>query len=186
VQRLLLVRHAAPLIDPPTPSSEWALSPQGEEAARRFAQSLAAPPATPIYSSAETKAVQTARLLSEGWGVQVRVEEDLHEVEGRPWANSPAEYEQIVGRYLRGEAVDGWEERTGAQRRIATAVQKLMGPDQDVLVVSHGLVLVRWLSWLLKVEPGTLFPVWRTIRFPDVCIVDWETREVVLPFGQPL
>ena len=186
MRRLLLVRHAAPLIDPPTPSSEWVLSPQGEEAARRFAQSLTAPPPSPIYSSAETKAVQTARLLAEGRSVQVRVEEDLREVEGRSWANSPAEYEQIVNRYLRGDAVDGWEERTGAQRRIATAVQKLMGPDQDVLVVSHGLVLVMCLAWLLKVEAGTLFPVWRTIRFPDLCIVDWETREVVRPFGQPL
>ena len=186
MRRLLLVRHAAPLIDPPTPSSGWVLSPQGEEAARRFAQSLAAPPPSPIYSSAETKAVQTAQLLAEGWGVQVRVEEDLHEVEGRPWANSPAEYEETVGRYLQGEAADGWEERLGAQRRMATAVQKLMGPGQDALVVSHGLVLVLCLAWLLKVEAGTLFPVWRTIRFPDLCIVDWETREVVRPFGQPL
>ena len=186
MRRLLLVRHAAPLIDPPAPSSEWVLSPQGEEAARRFAQSLTAPPPSPVYSSAETKAVHTARLLAEGWGVQVGIEEDLHEVEGRPWANSPVEYEETVGRYLRGKAVDGWEERTGAQRRIATAVQKLMGPDQDVLVVSHGLVLVLCLAWLLKVEAGILFPVWRTIRFPDLCIVDWETGEVVRPFGQPL
>jgi broad specificity phosphatase PhoE len=185
VQRLLLVRHAAPLIDPPTPSSEWVLSPQGEEAARRLAQSLAAPPPSPIYSSAETKAVQTAAVLAEEWGLRVRVEDDLHEVGGRSWANSPAEYEQIVSRYLRGEAVDGWEERAGAQRRIATAV-KLMGPDQDLLVVSHGLVLVLCLAWLLEVEAGTLFPVWRTIRFPELCILDWETREVVRPFGQPL
>ena len=186
MQRLLLVRHAAPLIDPPTPSSEWVLSPQGEEATRRFAQSLAAPPDSAIYSSAETKAVQTAAVLAEEWGLQVRVEDDLHEVEGRSWANSPAEYEEAVSRYLRGEAVDGWEERTSAQRRIATAVWKLMGPDKDLLVVSHGLVLVLCLAWLLEVEAGTLFPVWRTIRFPDLCIIDWETREVVLPFGQPL
>ena len=184
--RALLVRHAATIIDPPTPSSEWVLSPQGQEAARRFAQSLAAPPPSSIYCSAETKAVQTASALAEQWGVRVCVEDGLCEVGGRRWANSPAEYEQIVSRYLRGEAVDGWEERTGAQRRIATAVQKLIGADQDVLVVSHGLVLVLWLAWLLKVEAGTLYPIWRTIRFPDLCVVDWETREVVRPFGQPL
>jgi broad specificity phosphatase PhoE len=162
------------------------LSPEGEEAARRFAQSLAAPVHSAIYSSAETKAVQTARLVAEEWSVAVRIEADLREVEGRSWASSRTEYERIASRYLQGEAVDGWEERTKAQRRIAAAVQKLMDSGQDALVVSHGLVLVLCLAWLLRVDAGTLVSMWRAIRLPDHCVMNWETREVVRPFGQPV
>jgi broad specificity phosphatase PhoE len=114
------------------------------------------------------------------------MEADLREVEGRSWANSRAEYERIASRYLQGEAVDGWEERTKAQRRIAAAVQKLMDSGQDALVVSHGLVLVLCLAWLLKVESDTLFSMWRTIRFPDLCIIDWKKGGVVQPFGEPV
>ena len=186
MQRLLLVRHAAPIIGSSVASEEWVLSPEGEEAAEQLALALASYGSLPVYASPEAKAVHTARPIARQWGVEVGIERDLREVRGRPWVDSRAEYEETVGRYLRGEAVDGWEERTGARRRIATAVEKLMGPDQDVLVVSHGLVFVLWLSWLLKVEPDTLFPVWRTIRFPDLCIVDWKAGDVVRPFGEPL
>ena len=184
--RLLLVRHAAPVIDPSIPSNEWALSQEGEDAASQLAQSLSRWSSSSVYSSPEARAIQTARLVGEEWSVAVRVEADLREVEGRSWANSRVEYERIASQYLRGEAVDGWEECMEAQRRIVATVQKLMDSGQDAIVVSHGLVLVLFLAWLLRVDAGTLVSMWRAIRFSDRCIVDWETREVVRPFGAPL
>ena len=181
----LLVRHAAPVIDPSAPSSEWVLSAEGEEAARRLARHLARPVRGPLYSSAETKAVQTASALAEEWGLRVRVEDGLREVGGRRWAASGREYEQSVSRYLRSETVDGWEGLAEAQDRVVATMRKLMR-GEDALFVSHGLVLVLGLAWLLNAEPATLLPVWRTIRFPDLCIVDWEARTVPRAFGQPL
>ncbi len=172
-------------MDPSVPSQKWELSREGQEAAGRLARSLATPPG-PVYSSPETKAAQTARLLADASGLDVDVEGDLREVEGRPWTNGRAEYEGIVGRYLRGEPVQDWEERREAQRRMVAVVQKVMRLEGDVFVVSHGLVLALCLSWLLRVEPGTLFPVWQTMRFPDLCVIDWETRAVVRPFGGPI
>ena len=185
MSRLFLVRHSAPLIDPSVPPGEWPLSPEGEEASRQLAQRFHTLPAS-VCSSPEAKAVQTARLLTQGWGVQVEVEAGLREVEGRAWANSPTEYERAVSRYLRGEVVEGWEERGNAQKRIVAVVEEAMGAQEDLLIVSHGLVLVLLLSWLLEMKPGMLFRVWQGMRFPDLCALDWKTREVVRPFGEPV
>ena len=174
-----------PVVDQSVPSAEWVLSPEGEEAARRLARSLDAPAPVSIHSSAETKAVQTARLLAEGCGVQAEIETDLHEVGGRSWADTAAAYQEMAGRYLRGEAVEGWEQRASAQRRIVAEVRRLAEPGGDAVVVSHGLVLVLLLAWLRGVDAGTLVSHWRAIRFPDLCIVDWEARQILRPFGQP-
>ncbi|MBI2913374.1 MAG: histidine phosphatase family protein [Chloroflexi bacterium] len=181
--RLVLVRHAAPVIDPSVPSSQWVLSWDGEQAARRLAHSLDAPPAV-VCSSPEAKAARTARILADARGLEVRIEPDLREVEGRPWLGSRADYQELVSRYLRGEEVAGWERRAAAQERMVAAVEHLTDAGRDVLVVSHGLVLVLYLSWLLGLDPGILIPMWRAMRFPDLCVVDREGRAVLLPFGE--
>lgn len=186
MQRLLLVRHAVPVVDPSAPSENWVLSPDGEAAARELGRSLARSVPARIYHSAETKAVRTALLVAEECGVPAEVEEELREVGGRAWAGTPDQYRALAGRYLAGEALDGWEERARAQRRIVGAVRGLVKPGQEPMIVSHGLVLTLFLAWLLDVDADTLVSNWQAMRFPDLCVVDYEAKRVLRPFGQPL
>jgi broad specificity phosphatase PhoE len=183
--QLFLIRHAAPLIDPSVDPRHWLLSAEGEEAAHTFAQSIPAPPG-PLYTSLEPKAVKTAMVLAAEWGTKVESHPGLHEVSGRGWSGSKAEYEVSVIRYLRGEPVPGWEEQASAQSRVAAALDRILSSRQEVVVVSHGLVLVLLISSLLRVEPDTLIPMWQSMRFPDLCILDSKRRRVLRSFGQPI
>src|SRR3989337_3537535 len=50
------------------------------------------------------------------------------------------------------QAEDGIRDATVTGFRRVLFRSKLIGADQDVLVVSHGLVLVLWLAWLRSGE----------------------------------
>src|SRR5262249_30744965 len=52
---LILIRHAAPIVDPSTPPSQWPLSREGRAAAR----SLSLPTNAYLVASTEPKAIQT-------------------------------------------------------------------------------------------------------------------------------
>jgi len=183
--QIFLIRHSAPLIEELVEPRHWILSPEGEAAARDFARSIPSPQG-PLYTSPEPKAVRTARLIAEAWKTRVVPDPGLREVEGRPWMNGRVEYEVTAVRYLRGEPIEGWEDQGSAQARITTALSRIADSQREVVVVSHGLVLILALSSLLKCEPDILVPVWQSMRFPDLCIVDSKRNRVLRSFGQPV
>ncbi|MFI5892115.1 histidine phosphatase family protein [Actinoplanes sp. NPDC051513] len=61
--RLVLVRHAMPVIDPETPAELWHLGPEGRAAARALAP-LIAGSAAHYVSSTEPKALETLREIA--------------------------------------------------------------------------------------------------------------------------
>lgn len=183
--QIFLIRHSAPQIEELVEPRHWLLSPEGEAAARDFARSIPSPQG-PLYTSPEPKAVRTARLMADAWKVRVVPDPGLHEVEGRRSMNGRVEYEVNAVRYLRGEPIEEWEEPESAQARITTVISRLAESQREVVVVSHGLVLVLALSSLLKCEPDALIPVWQSMRFPDLCIVDSKRNRVLRSFGQPV
>jgi 2,3-bisphosphoglycerate-dependent phosphoglycerate mutase len=139
---LLLVRHAAVVVDPAVPSRDWRLSEDGRVAAA--ALSL---PTGPALTSPEPKALETARLA----GLDARVDERLREVD-RPWSS---DYPALVERYLGGEEVPGWEPRTAAIERMRAALDGFEG-----VAVSHGLAIA--------LHAGLSFEQWRALSFPAI------------------
>lgn len=185
MSQIFLIRHSAPAVEPLVQPRHWLLSDEGEVSAKEFALSIPPPPG-PIYTSPEPKAVRTARILADAWKARIMPEPGLREVEGRRWTETAVEYEVSVVRYLRGELVHEWEERDAVLGRIAEAVSRLAVSQPELVVVSHGISLTLCLSWLLRVEPETLVPMWQTMRFPDLCIVDSKRKRVLRSFGQPV
>jgi broad specificity phosphatase PhoE len=182
---IYLVRHAEPVISPGGPPEGWQLSPAGWQGSARLAEGLDLN-GIRIFASPQVKTMQTAEAFARIAGVQTEPAAGLREVGGRAWvAGGRAEYEAAVRRYFEGETGAGWEPRGAAQERIVDAIAAL-ALGGDALVVSHGLVLTLALAWLQSVEPAILFPVWQSMRFTDLCTVDWEGRAVLRRFGQPL
>ena len=139
---MLLVRHAAVVVDPATPSHEWPLSQAGREAAR----ALELPPG-PALTSPEPKARETAALA----GLDAAADERLREV-ARPWSD---DYVSLVARYLGGEDLDGWEPRGAALERLHAALDGF-----DGVAVSHGLAI--------SLFAGLSFDEWHALPFPAV------------------
>jgi broad specificity phosphatase PhoE len=139
---MLLVRHAAVVVDPSTPAHEWPLSLEGRDAARALEL-----PAGPALTSPEPKARETALLA----GLDARIDERLREV-ARPWSD---DYATLVRRYLGGEEVEGWEPRAAALERLHAVLDGFGG-----VAVSHGLAI--------SLYAGLTFDEWRALPFPAV------------------
>jgi broad specificity phosphatase PhoE len=72
-----------------------------------------------------------------------------------------AGYVALVGRYLAGEPIDGWEPAAEARARFAACARALAGDARGPLaLVTHGLVL----SLHLGLSPEE----WEALRLPDV------------------
>ena len=75
----ILIRHAAPLVEPRVPSSEWRLSHEGREGAESLASTLEKYSPASLASSPEPKALETATIIGAHLGLDVSVRNDLAE-----------------------------------------------------------------------------------------------------------
>ncbi|NUR76182.1 MAG: histidine phosphatase family protein [Thermoleophilia bacterium] len=139
---LTLVRHAAVVIDPAVPSSDWRLSPEGREAARALEL-----PGGSALTSPEPKAAETAELA----GLDAVVDRRLREV-ARPWSD---DYVADVERWFAGDEPVGWEPRSEALARLRDALDGF-----DGVAVSHGLAI--------SLYAGLTFEEWSALPFPAV------------------
>jgi broad specificity phosphatase PhoE len=167
--RVIFVRHAMPVVDGTVPSSQWPLSEEGRLAARELAARLQLSADDQVVSSAETKARQTAEILSQ----QVNRDPRLGEVK-RPW--TPDNYRQLAETWLRGVEVEAWESKPSAVDCMAAAVTEAIqeGPGSTCLV-THGLIMSAYLETVADIDPVRF---WSQLQFPDARTLDPTTRQV--------
>ena len=97
VRRIHLLRHAMPETAPDLAPSDWALTPSGRDAARAMWRRL--PQGVTVLSSAERKAIETARCAT---GRVPLIDPRFGEVE-RPGEPFDAEARERRGAWIRGE-----------------------------------------------------------------------------------
>jgi 2,3-bisphosphoglycerate-dependent phosphoglycerate mutase len=169
-RRLVLVRHAEPVVDSNQPSSRWPVSPSGVEAAAALAAALIVPnPPALLLVSPELKAVQTAEPLARAFGLPVTIEADLREHEAPGYL--PADEFQKAVRALfdnPAAAVFG-ESANAAAERFARAVDRT--DASHVMLVSHGRVLS---AYLARVTGASGWRIWRDLTMPDALCVDFD------------
>src|SRR5215208_4702873 len=79
MRKLILTKHASPLVIPGTPPEEWKLSDKGKESCVRLAEALREHQPAIIISSEEPKAQETAQLAASRLSVPFETTKDLHE-----------------------------------------------------------------------------------------------------------
>lgn len=168
---LVLVRHAMPLVSGDIASRDWPLTEAGRSDAEALARQLDLPAGTPVVSSDELKAKQTAEAFSH----EIVIDPRLREV-GRPWVEG--DYESTARRWLEGESVDGWEPQSDVVKRMTEAVNEAAAlAGSEVCLVSHGLaitVLVADMAGVDRVE------FWSQLEFPDYMTIDPRCSPVSL------
>jgi broad specificity phosphatase PhoE len=169
-RRLLLIRHAAPLILQDAPAREWPLAEDGRQACEEFVGRLAEYRVTAIISSAEVKTQETAAILAARLGLTPDVDAGLNEQRrenvlfmGR------ADFEAAIRRLFvePDTLVFGQETATQAYTRFAGAVQRALAahPNGDVALVTHGTVMTLYVERHAGVEP---FAFWQALTMPDL------------------
>ncbi|MGE5674624.1 MAG: histidine phosphatase family protein [Mycobacterium leprae] len=186
MNRLYLIRHARPAIDPARHHSEWQLDSAGQADLDRMAALPCFGSAYLVVSSSEPKAVKTAvAIIAAHPHLPLACTDDLKELHKGSFVG--ADHDAVMAQLFRfpGQAVaPGWETAAEALTRVDAAIRQLIGAavGRDLIVVSHGTVLSLWLAQLrgqAQVDPAE----WAAIGFPDFCVVDTGTMAVIQPFG---
>ena len=137
------------------PVPEWGLSSAGRTRLQYLLAQPWVPTLTGVVSSAERKAVETARPLAETAGVLHAVDEAMHENDRSATGYlPPAEFEAVADQFFARphDSVRGWERAADAQRRIVAAVERAAScATGNLAVVAHGGVGALLLCHLLGV-----------------------------------
>lgn len=136
--------HPQVLIDPAKAAPDWSLNAVGAARVAALAANPGALSATRrIISSAEVKALETARPLAKALGLSVEIRPDMHENDRSATGFlPPAEFEAVADQFFAhpAQSARGWETADHAQARILREVDACLSePGQgDVLFVGHG------------------------------------------------
>ena len=139
------ITHPQVEIDPKVDICKWGLNILGKARVDALAQSGALHGTRAIFSSTETKALETAAPLAEALGCEVHVDELLGENDRRATGFLPPdEFEATADLFFANptQSVRGWETAQRAQARIVRVFNTCLkhAPEGDVLFVGHGAV----------------------------------------------
>ncbi len=141
---LHFITHPEVVIDPSVPVPDWPLSPEG---IRRMVLALEKPWISSlgaVFSSAERKAMDAARLVADRFGLPPVMVAELGENDRSATGYLPkAEFEATADLFFAypERSVRGWERAVDAQRRIVAAVERVIAEASgtgDIAVISHG------------------------------------------------
>ena len=141
--KLILVRHSLPQIEPNVPPAEWVLNDEGRRRAKSVAERLRAYSTDAIWSSREPKALETADIIGDVVGVPVGVKDGLeeHHRENVPFFEEDEEFRRTVQRIFAepDQTVMGTESGNEALDRFGAAIDAILGAsDCDNVIVTHG------------------------------------------------
>lgn len=142
---LIFISHPEVVVDPETPVAKWGLSDLGRKRATRLAKSEIVSDVTGIWSSTETKAYETAQIVADELGLDLRKEADLGENDRTATGfTPPPEFEAAADAFFAQPETSfrGWESADDAQSRILGCVQGIVSQHRsgDLAVVAHGAV----------------------------------------------
>jgi broad specificity phosphatase PhoE len=175
--RLILVKHAMPVIVPDAPPRTWLLSDDGRAAAAQLAGDLAPFDPLVVFSSFEPKAAETGQIIAARLGIPVTAAPDLHEHEREivPF-DSTELFHQRIERFFEvpDQIVYGTESADAAHARFERAVREVEAeyPSGSLVIVAHGTVISLLVARANAIAP---FPFWCGLGLPAAVVVRRNT-----------
>jgi len=147
--------------DPKVPVPRWGLSDIGKARLLALKNTRELINTRLVISSTETKAIETAEVISELFGAAHIARENMHENDRSATGYlPPQEFEQTADAFFLKphESVRGWETAIDAQERVFEAFQAITKEhaDGDLLFVGHGGVGTLLLCRLLNLPIARL------------------------------
>lgn len=178
---LILVRHSLPEIVEDIPAREWHLSSEGTARARRLANRLTAYHPEVLFSSAESKAKETAEAIGEPNHLPVDIVEGLHEHD-RSEARylSRNEFQNTIREFFLkpDELVFGKETANQAHGRFLKTIQSILEThaNKTVIIVSHGTVISLFVARLIGTSEHSL---WNQLGLPGYVVLDITSNKLI-------
>jgi broad specificity phosphatase PhoE len=172
LDRLVLVRHAMPEIDPDLPANRWQLSAAGRDAAQAMHAHL--PADGYLVASDEPKAIQTLRDMSGNFDIPSNP--GFAEVRRRQRWTTDEEYRAVARSYVDGTRHPGWEGHDDLVARFESALEyhaaQAAAAARPLIVGTHGMALTLWLASRGLIGATSPTDFWETLCFPEFIDVD--------------
>ena len=174
--QLVLIKHAAVLVDAALPPKQWALSDEGRRLCRPLATALRMHDLGLLVSSEEPKAVETAQIVARRLRIETRTAPALDE-HRRPFVDPPAEFERLMQRFFAEptQRVFGEESADEALTRFTAAIDAVLAsePERTVGIVAHSTVIALYAAPMFGVGAGAL---WQRLQQPSFVVLDTEAK----------
>jgi broad specificity phosphatase PhoE len=178
--RLILIKHAAPLVTPGVLPHLWALSEAGKASCNALADRLVGYSPGRIFHSEELKAEQTAAIISQSLQIPAMPADGIneHDRSNVPHLRS-AEFISMVELFFRkpDQLVLGRETAAQALDRFSKAIDRIISrhPQENLAVVSHGTVIALFVA---AHSDRDGFQLWRDMALPSLVVVASATMQI--------
>jgi broad specificity phosphatase PhoE len=180
--RIVLIRHAAPVDEANTVvygRLDFELSAEGHLQAGAIAELLGGIPFAAVYSSPRLRALATAAPLATGLGLDLRVVDDLREldfgeIEGLDREDAVRLHPELAAwTTTPGLAFPGGESVALVRIRAVAAARTLVDrhPGETIAVVSHAIPIRAIVADALDIPTAGLFRLDST--FGGFSVIDW-------------
>lgn len=183
--KITLIRHSKTLVEPQKAIVLWGLSEEGIESAKALSNEQVIKDIQVLYASLQTKAIETAVLLSKPNAIPIRTNNDFTEITSftNKFNSKEEEYEKGVHDFYHDtlDRIAEGETHHEALVRFNSALETVVAEESskgvnNIGIVSHGNILSYFTAQYADITP---FALHDKIHMPDVAILDWDTKQFV-------
>lgn len=186
---LVLIRHSKSLVNPNIPITTWGLSTEGVALAEKLNGIPQVKSLDVLYSSLQTKALETAILVTKNTGIPIKTDNRL--TESTSFTNkfiSPEQLEQKTMDYYSNRRLGFNNGETFQQslNRFNVAMEDIIKAEDDeknIGIVSHGNILTAFASQFVDKDAYELH---ESMKYPDIAVFNWKTKQFMTFFGDIL
>lgn len=186
--KIVFIRHSKTDRNPKVPITCWGLSESGIELAKQLSEHEVIKKINVIYSSFQTKALETAVIVAKPNAIPIKADDRLTEVTSftGPFEPDFDQYTKNVHDYYHDDIdrIAGGETKEEALKRFNTAIDSIVSAESDkeyIGIVSHGNILTLFSAQYKEVD---CFEFHTKIMQPDIAIFDYESRKFISFFGE--
>lgn len=178
------IRHSKTIADMSVNPKVWMLSDEGREKALKLSESEYIENLDVIYSSLQTKALETSVLIAKNNHIPIKTDDRLTEITSIT-NKIIIDYKTEVGDFLAGKVnrLNDGETIQEALNRFESALEdisKIEGDLKNIGIVSHGTMLSIFAD---KYSNKSVIDIHQSIKMPDLAIFDWENKEFINFYG---
>jgi len=186
--KITFIRHSKTAVKPEVPIPLWGLSEIGISKANELSEQDTIRQLDVIYSSLQTKAIETMLLLAKPNLIPMKTHEGLAEVSSFTngfEANEDIYMKQVEQYYSHEiDRIDGGETINEALTRFMNALESIVTNESvtaNIGIVTHGYILSFFTGKYSDVLPLTLH---HSIQQPDIAEFDWESKSFTRLWGE--
>ncbi len=188
--QITFIRHSKTLVEPHKPIVLWGLSDQGITKAEALSEKAIIKNIKVLYSSLQTKALETAIYLAKPNAIPIRVNNDFTEITSftNKFITQEQGYEQGVHDFYNDiiERIAGGETYKEALKRFNNALEQIVAEElkrgiTNIGIVSHGNILSYFTALYSNTTPYELHD---KIGMPDTAIFNWKTKQFTHLWGE--